>query len=326
MSTPEGTAEDLLVQADRCVRTGQLDEAVLHIAQAAQIYADAGLTAEEARCRALAAAAARMAGNPDAPREPAGVLLPGPVGADEGGDLQATAEIAESLLAAEQLEEAIEKYSAALELLHGSGVHESAIEAVLLRKRGLARAQADQVESAIHDLQAAACEFVVADQPREHRAVLVEAATLATERSTAERGQLLRERARRTADQAQDSDALVDLDLLEAALAIDRRDLDAALDLTVQARQRALDASVPLKYLAAAVALSDLHDLRGEREDAYEALTTGWETLEDLVGGDAARVVVQPRLQRLVQRWGAPQFRAVQTGYEQRRRRELGRD
>ena len=41
MTTPERSAEDLLVQADRCVRTGRLDEAVLHIAQAAQIYADA---------------------------------------------------------------------------------------------------------------------------------------------------------------------------------------------------------------------------------------------------------------------------------------------
>ena len=98
------------------------------------------------------------------------------------------------------------------------------------------------------------------------------------------------------------------------------------MGLTLQARQRALEGSVPIKYLAASVALSDLRDLRGEREDAYEALSTGWATLVDLMGDDAARAVVQPRLQRLVQRWGVPQFRAVKTGYEQRHRREVGSD
>ncbi len=326
MSTPERTAEDLLAQADRSVRTGQLDEAVLHIAQAAQIYAHAGLPAEETRCRVLAAQAARLAGHPDVARED---VAREPVGAapppeETVADQRATAEIAESLVAAGRPGEAIGKYTAALELLHSSGVHESAIEAVLLRKRGLARAVAAEVEPAIRDLEAAACEFVVADQPREHRAVLVEAARLASQRSTAERGRALRERARRAALAAGDPEALVDLDLLDAALAIDRRDLDAALSLTVLARQRALDGSAPIKYLAAAVALSELHDLRGEREGAYEALWTGWATLADLLGGAEARAVVQPRLQALVQRWGVPQFHAVKSGYEQRLRREFG--
>jgi tetratricopeptide (TPR) repeat protein len=316
-------AEDLLVRADQFVRLGRLAEAATLIRQAAQIYASQGRAEDQARCLVLASSAARMAGEISSAQADAEVA--GRTAEASSTAAQAVAEVAESLIAAGRPAEAIGKYSAALDVLHRSGMHEASIEAVLLRKRGLARALADEVDAAIDDLEAAAEEFGAANQPRAQRAVLVEVATLATERGTRRRGRGARERARATAVRANDHEALVDLDLLDASVAVTNRDLDLALGLTQRARQRALDGFAPIKYLSAAIALSELHDLRGEREGAYEALSTAWATLADLMGSDAARAVVQPRVQMLVDRWGADEFRRVKEGYEARRRAELGR-
>jgi hypothetical protein len=78
-----------------------------------------------------------------------------------------------------------------------------------------------------------------------------------------------------------------------------------------------------VKYLSAAIALADLHNLQQDREGAYAALSTAWATLGDLMEPDAARTVVQPRLQFLVDEWGVDEFRAVKVRYETRRRAEL---
>jgi tetratricopeptide (TPR) repeat protein len=316
-------AERLLTQADQLVRLGKLAEAAPLIRQAADIYATEGRQDDEARCLVLASTAARMAGAVSVAQEhaeAAGRSAPG----GSRTAVSASAEVAESLLAAGRPDEAIGKYTAALELLHSSGIGEPAVEAVLLRKRGLARALADDIRGAIHDLESASDEFGVADQPRAQRAVLVEAATLATERSTPARGYELREQARTEAARANDYEAQVDLDLLEASMAVTRRDLGTAFTLTQRARRTALDGVAPIKYLSAAVALADLHDLRGEREAAYETLSTAWATLADLMDSNTARAVVQPRLQVLVDRWGVEEFRAVKQRYEARRRAELG--
>ena len=189
---------------------------------------------------------------------------------------------------------------------------------------GLAHALAARPDEALDDLQAAAEQFAAAGLPRAERAVLVEAATLATERSTPQRGARLRAWARTAAARAGDQEAEVDLDLLDAALAVTGEDLDRALSLTWRARQRALDGVAPVKYLSAAIALAELHDLRGEHGSAYEALSTAWATLADLMGSETARAVVQPRLQLLVDRWGVEEFTAVKKRYEARRRAQLG--
>jgi hypothetical protein len=73
-----------------------------------------------------------------------------------------------------------------------------------------------------------------------------------------------------------------------------------ALSLIECGRQRALDGLSPINYLYTAIAQSELHDLRGERDRAYESLSTAWASLADLMGTAAARSVIQPRLQMLM--------------------------
>ena len=236
--------------------------------------------------------------------------------------MHATAELAESLVAAGRPAAAAEEYTSALERLSEPPA-DPLVRAVLLRKRGLAYALADRPDAAVDDLDAAARLFADGGLPRARRAVLVEAATLASERPTPERGAWHRRRARAAAAEAADYDALADLDLLDARQAVARGDLESAIGLTVRARQRALDGVSAVKYLSAAIALADLHNLRHDREGAYEALSTAWATLGDLMGPDAGRTVVQPRLQLLVDEWGVDEFRAVKLRYETRRRAEL---
>lgn len=321
--TERHPAEQLLTEADHLVRTGRLVAAAALIRQAAQVYAAQGRADDESRCLVLAATAARLGGALSAAQADAETARRNP-STDPATAVQAVAELAESLLAAGRPVQAIGEYTAAIEQWRDTGGSEPGVVAVLLHKRGLAHALADQADEAIDDLEVAAEHFAAAGLPRAERAVLVEAATLATERSTPQRGARLRAWARTAAAKAGDHEAQVDLDLLEAALAVTRRDLDGALTLTERARQRALDGVAPVKYLGAAIALSELHDLRGEHGSAYGVLSTAWATLADLMGSAAARAVVQPRLQLLVDRWGVEEFTAVKARYEARRRAELG--
>ncbi|GAA3701100.1 hypothetical protein GCM10022204_17370 [Microlunatus aurantiacus] len=315
-------AEQLLTEADHLVKTGRLVAAAALIRQAAQVYAAEGRAEDEARCLVLAATAARLGGALSAAQADAdGARRAAP--ADPETAVQAVAELAESLVAAGRPVQAIGEYTTAIERWRDSRGEPGAL-AVLLHRRGLAHALADRPDEAIDDLQAAAEQFAAAGLPRAERAVLVEAATLATERSTPQRGARLRAWARTAAARAGDQEAEVDLDLLDAALAVTGEDLDRALSLTWRARQRALDGVAPVKYLSAAIALAELHDLRGEHGSAYEALSTAWATLADLMGSETARAVVQPRLQLLVDRWGVEEFTAVKKRYEARRRAQLG--
>lgn len=317
------TAEELLTRADELVRVGRPADASALIVQAAEIYAADGRTADQARCLALAAGAARMGGALSAAQANAMASIR-TVATGSMAAVQAAAELAATLVAAGRPGEAVARYSEALDRLQTTDRPEPAAEAVLFRKRALARILADEVEQAIADLEAAAEGFAAADLARAERAVLVEAATLATQRSTASRGRRLRDHARIAAARADDAEAAVDLDLLDAAVAVNRGDTDGALRLTLQARQRSLDAVSTIKYVSASFALSELHDLRGEREGAYEALSTAWATLSDLMGSDAARSIVEPRLEALVERWGPDEFWTVRKRYEARRRAELG--
>jgi tetratricopeptide (TPR) repeat protein len=319
--TPPHPAERILRQADQLVRLGKLTEAASMIRQAAEIYAAADQTDDEARCLVLAATAARLGGAASAAQTDAAAAVRA-APAQSSAAAQAAAELAESLLAAGRPIAAIEEYTSAIDRLP-SGVTQASARAVLLRKRGLAHALADHPDVAIDDLEAAAGLFSSSGRPRACRAVLVEAATLATERATPERGSRLRQRARTAAERAADHDAQSDLDLLDARQAVTRGDLESAIELAVRARQHALDAVAAVKYLSAAIALAELHDLHGEREAAYEALSTAWATLGDLMGSDAARTVIQPRLEILLERWGAQDFRAVKAGFEARRRAGL---
>lgn len=115
-----------------------------------------------------------------------------------------------------------------------------------------------------------------------------------------------------------DEDALADLALLEAARALEGRDLRAAVDASRRARDHALAARNGINYLVAAVSLSKACDLTDDRVGAYEALAVGWVTLGDLVGPDLARSSFEPRLRDLAERWGREAFLEARSACEAR--------
>jgi hypothetical protein len=262
---PTSPAERLLAEADQHVRLGRLTEAASLIRQAAAVYASEGQTEDEARCLVLAATAGRLGGAVTAAQndaaaavrllpEPTSSVLTSSAGTSTAGSsatgstgVQATAELAESLVAAGQPAAAVGEYTNALERLPEPPA-EPLVRAVLLRKRVWRTLWPTSPTRPIDDLDTDARLFADGGLPRARRAVLVESATLASERSTAERGAWHHRRARAVAAEAADHDALADLDLLDARQAVTRGDLESAIGLTVRARQRALDGVSAVKY------------------------------------------------------------------------------
>lgn len=59
------------------------------------------------------------------------------------------------------------------------------------------------------------------------------------------------------------------------------------------------------------------------KEASGGCLATGWATVGDLVGADAAREVIAPRVQAQRERWGSEVFAAVKAAHDEQRRREL---
>ena len=78
----------------------------------------------------------------------------------------------------------------------------------------------------------------------------------------------------------------------------------------------------PTAYLAAAVALADLADRDGDRQEAYAALAAARVTLGDLLGPERGRALTEAGLRELQHRWGTEQFGAVKVRYEQQRRNQ----
>jgi hypothetical protein len=77
--------------------------------------------------------------------------------------------------------------------------------------------------------------------------------------------------------------------------------------------------------MTAAIAIAELADSEGDRATAYESLAKAWVTLSDVLGGEAAKAAIQPKLQALQNKWGNDAFASVRSAYEARRRSELGR-
>jgi hypothetical protein len=119
--------------------------------------------------------------------------------------------------------------------------------------------------------------------------------------------------------EAGDHVALADLAFLDADRALRQDDVGRAVETLGRARDEAREAGDPVRYLSALVALSELAVHRGDDIGAYEPLATGWATLSKVVGDEAARAALRPRLVQLRERLGVPRFNAAKSAYEQRR-------
>ena len=132
-------------------------------------------------------------------------------------------------------------------------------------------------------------------------------------------GEQLEKDARSRIERSPDPGALTQLAFLDAARQLEARQAAGALEALRRARVLALEAVLPVEYLAAAVGIAQVADSIGDRATAYASLATGWATVGDLLGPDVAEASFAPQLRSLRARWGDDRFAAVRAAYEAER-------
>jgi hypothetical protein len=314
-------AEAALARANAALEAGRFAEAAAAFDETAALERAAGRD-EALEALRFAATCWRLAGRPEESipraREAADAAQPG-----SPAHVAARTEGGEARQAPGDAAGAASAYGDALRTGADAGMP-AAVRAALLRRRAAALAAAGRGDAAVaalreaHDLHRRLGDPHEALQARVEESVYLQAAS---DRGAAAR---VAGAARRVAARAGDHATLADLDLLEAARALERRDLRGALAAARRARRESLAADDPMRYTGAALAVAELAEVAGEREAAYESLAVGLVTLADRLGRELARLVFEPPLIAQRERWGASAFAAVKGAYEQRRRAELG--
>ena len=302
------------------VIAGRLDEAVAVLDEAAELNGALGRDDRRAQCLHHSASLRRMQGRfDDAIRRAAAAREVS--GAPIAARVAAAAELAQTHETAGEPEEALRWYTAALE--EGEDLAPPA-RASLLRRRAAARAGTGDPRGAADDAERAAELLATVGEPEAAFAAEIESASallLAGDRDAAVE-RIISVTARAT--EAGDQGALADLALLATTVAVQDGRVDDAVAAATEAKQHALASRSVVAYLSASVHLSELEEHRGDRVAAYAALATAWVTLSDLIGRDEAKGLIEPRLQAMVDRWGANDFALVKAEYERRRRDQRG--
>ena len=315
---PPALADALSVHANLLVQRGQLREARNEIDEAVAIYHQLGRREDEARYGLLAATLTRLL------REfaEARIRVERSLALAEPGSpttLAATVEGGEIALAEGTYAEAAEWFRRGLLVEHLQA--QKRLE--VLRKLAVALAALQEFDAANEALDQARQLALELGDERTASVVVVEQVTVRQQSPDQADADMARGQAIEAAKTAGDHFALAQLYVLEATRAIEQRDQDRARSALVQARGQALDARAPITYMTAAIALAELDDAMGDRLGAYESLARAWATLSDVLGPDAARAAIQPKLEALRTQWGNSAFDAIRTEYETRRRAEL---
>ena len=318
---PDALTDALALHANGLVARGQLGQAAAELDELIALYRARGRRADEAKHHVLAATLYRLLRQlPEAQmRAERAAELTGPGSTTA---VSAATELGEIALAAGDGSAAADAFGRAL--TEGETSLLPATRVALLRKRAAALAALSRHDAAARDLELA--ERVAAESGDHPVAlvVLVERAT-ALQQGGDPRAAAVRDRAMHEARAASDHNALAQLYLLQATDAVQRRlPLHAETALRA-AREHALAGVLPVPYMTASMALSELAGARGDRVSAYEALVVGWVTLADLLGREPARIAFEPKLRALREQWGPEAFAAVKAAYEGRRQREIAR-
>lgn len=308
----------LLVEraADR-IAASELADAAGDLATAADLHRDRGEALDESRVRQALSTVQRTLGelaNAETNARRAGALAP----AKTPFAVAASTELGEVLLLTSRPTEAVDCYHDALR--HGAAIGMIAIaQAALHRRIAIAHSLAGDHASAALAAEEAAAQFAAAghtagaSRARIENATALVAAGLASAATTAIAG------ARAAA--GEDHAALAELDLLESAQALTRRDPTRALKLAQTARQHALDGNALLPYVAAAIAIAELHEHAGDRVAAYRSLAVGWVTAGDKIGNDLAGALFRSHVEAQRDRWGVAEFDRVKSEYYAARQR-----
>jgi tetratricopeptide (TPR) repeat protein len=316
---PAGLAEALARHANALVLRGQLRAARDEIDEAVALYQQLERREDEARYGLLAATLTRLLRefSQARARVEASQKLTQP-----GSPTQTAAviELGEIALAEGNYAEAADALQRAL-----SGNLDARKRLELLRKRANALAALQRYAEASEDLtKARELALEVGDQ-QTASVIAVEQVTVLQQSPDQDSADAVRSEQIEAARQADDHFALAQLYILEATRSIEQRKPEAARSALEEARSQALQARAPIPYMTAAIALAELADSQQDRIGAYESLAKAWATLSDVLGAEAAKAAIQPKLQALQNKWGNDAFAAVRADYEAKRRAELGR-
>ena len=304
-------AADLVPAGDLSGARDALDEAIT-------LHRQGGRAEDERYCSQFAATLSRLIGDAEgaAVRAARAATLSA---AGSAGAISAHAELAETALASGKLDEAAAEYGAALR--HAEGFALSPQDrAALLRKQAAVLEADDRTSQAVEALDDAHRLLTRAEDHGLALRVRIEAVTALQNAGRNFEADQRRGEAFGEARRLDDRQALADLELLESAAALDGSDRDAALAAALRARDHALAAVAPLSYMAAAIALAELHEDAGDKVAAYGALAAGYATIGDLLGAGAASESFGARLAECRDRWGADVFRDAKASYEAQRK------
>jgi tetratricopeptide (TPR) repeat protein len=309
-------AEQLVAEARRLLRAGNIRDAVEPLVQACELHRKGGRDRDEARCRILLATTLRLFGELDTARS--NVLRAQRLA--KGNDTlttQAHLELAAIHNATGNTAAATDEFERAAE--HEPDVHK---RAETLSKRAQSLAASGQFLEAAGDLEEAANLFSSVGASGLQTKALVERASALQQGAHPLFASALLD-ARIAVTNANDKGQQGDLDLLEAAQSIATGDVSGAREQLLAARNHALQGRAPVTYIGACIALSQVEEICNDRVGAYGVIAVGWVTLADLMGREAAASVFQPQLDLLLQRWGNEEFISARTEYENNRREIL---
>lgn len=318
---PDQLASALVTHANTLTEAGDIVAARLALDEAVEIHHQQKRSYDEARCSHMAATLCRLEGKLDEAKHRAtraqALAQPGtPI------LTSVNTELAEIALVEQDLEGAAKFFEHAISEGQRAGLTNLAL-AQLLRKRAAALAISEKFDQAVQELDKAHARLKDAGEESLALRVLIESATACQRSGDKEHAKERLHHAINIANVQEDKLALADLHLLQSTQAIEARDFDAATQAVISARQYSLNAVAPLSYVSAAIALSEISELKGDRLAAYEALVVGWVTLADLLGREQAKSIFEPKLRDLNSRWGSAVFQKTKLAYEAQRKAQL---
>lgn len=313
-----GDADALIARASVHIEAGRLPDALADLDAARAIYEAAGDTESIARCLHTSATVCRLAADfPGAlERAEKAEALAAPATPVKVSAIMEQAEV-EILRGAHS--RAADHYGRALTAGRAAGLLPDH-EARLLRKRAMVLAAAQRFAEAAAAARQGRALHEQTGERGEARRAMVELAVVLEQAGDAAAVDAAIAEGLTAAAEGGDAHVAADLELLAAGRAVQARRFEDGLAAARRARAHALTAVAPLSYISAVMSIADIAVALGDRDAAYEALSSGWVTAGDAIGEDAARTIFEPKLAALRDAWGSAAFAGVRDAYNDRRR------
>lgn len=321
MSSAHGAPPDeasVLARASGLLAEGNLAGAgdLLHEAAADALAFDDAAGA--IRLLQLSAATARSAGAPEMARaraEHAASLARELHSPDPSLTVLALAESAECALTLGSPLTAAEEFGEAAAVASIPDV----VRTALCRRRASALADAGEAVAAVAVLQDLVDGGTPAGEELAH--IRLEMAGVAQRGLLPDRGRYLRDAVEALAEVAH-PELHADLELMQAAAAVEEGRTDLALVHARRARDHAGHAEAPVAYIGASMSivqfLEESPSSESVRNAVYAVLTDSWRRLERFAGEDIARTAFQPALEQRRRLWGSEAFAAAETAVARR--------